>query len=105
MQRADHGNIARWEVKRELVKLLGGKCVRCGIDDIRLLQINHKLNNGKEDRKKYLCNSFYRAILRGDRPFNDLELRCANCNILYDYEVGRKKVYEKRELEKGFRVD
>ena len=66
--------------------LLGGACVVCGNIDIRVLQINHK---NEKDRRGY---SLVMAILAGRRGKDDLDLRCANCNLIYEYEKGRRVV-------------
>lgn len=76
---------------RERVLVLIGelKCAKCGIADRKVLQINHKNGGGKKDIRSYKNEyAFYRAILDGIRPIGDLELLCANCNIIYEYERG-----------------
>ncbi len=66
-----------------VVNRLGGKCVRCGADDIRLLQVDHIDGNSSADRK--LRRSPYIMKLLG---LSDVELRekyqllCVNCNWL-----------------------
>jgi len=62
----------------------------CGETDRRVLQVNH-LNGGgaKELRSGSLRAQFYRAILDGKRA--DVDLRCANCNIRYEYERGARR--------------
>lgn len=76
----------QWEVKLAIIELFGGKCLRCGNDDPRVLQLNHISGNGRQERK----SNFYRRILRGERLTDDLELLCANCNLVYEYERGRR---------------
>jgi len=70
------------------------KCVKCGNEDLRILTINHKKNKDKEDKK-----SFYIKIVKGKRKTEDLEVRCYNCNILYEYER-KKLIFPKREINK-----
>jgi len=75
-----------------VIKLLGGCCADCGNTDPRVLQINHINGDSKKDRERYSNNQgLYKAILCGERPIDDLNLLCANCNILYDYDTGRRK--------------
>jgi transketolase len=69
-----------------VIDFLGGKCVSCGITDKRVLQINHINNDGTEEIKKIGTRPFYFAILQNKRPINDLDVRCANCNILYRWK-------------------
>jgi predicted nucleic-acid-binding Zn-ribbon protein len=74
------------------IELLGGKCVKCGNQDIRVLQINHK--NGGGTKEFHKVNSSPRKVYQGiikDAPIRkNYDVRCANCNILYEYEVGRR---------------
>jgi len=74
---------------KEAVEKLGGKCVVCGIDDIRVLQINHLHDKGHKEKLSKGAISFYRNIVNGKRSIDDLDIRCANHNILYEYESGR----------------
>lgn len=34
-------------------------------------------------------STLYTAIVKGRRSIADLDLRCANCNWIYEYERGR----------------
>ena len=75
-----------------LIELFGGKCSRCGNDDYRVLQLNHINGGGRKDMRNYSSPyAFYKAILSEKRAREDLNLLCGNCNILYEYECGRKR--------------
>lgn len=69
---------------------LGGKCSQCGVLDKRLLQINHMNGGGIKELRPY-PHGFYRRIVNGKRKTEDLDIRCANCNILYEYERGVRR--------------
>ena len=83
--------IKGWDRKLKVIEILGGRCRNCGITDARVLQINH-INGG--GNKEYIAHrttsTFYNRILSGERDTKDLELLCANCNILYEYERGQR---------------
>lgn len=82
----------QWKLKLEVITLLGGKCSNCGNTDLRVLQVNHLNGDGRKELKKYGGGcGFYRAILTGRRATDDLDIRCANCNILYEFKVGRRR--------------
>jgi hypothetical protein len=83
----------RWKLKAKVIELLGGKCVVCHSRDLRILTINHKKGHGKKetDLSGGRGQVFYRQILRGERSKEDLEVRCFNHNIIYDYEQGLKR--------------
>ena len=78
-------------LKLQVIALLGGKCSRCGEADSRVLQVNHCNGGGRNEIRQTYHGTypFYRAIVSGERPSNDLELLCANHNILYEYERGK----------------
>lgn len=59
------------------VRVLGSKCVRCGFDDIRALQIDH-INGGGSQAVKRSGHSHYYAVARGET--SGFQLLCANCN-------------------------
>ncbi len=63
-------------------------CVRCGCDDIRLLEINHKNGGGRKDTHNGKCSiAFYRDIYKGKREIDDLELLCKVCNSWHYLEL------------------
>ena len=86
---AKHNRNQKKLLHRKAVSFLGGKCVKCGIDDLRVLQINHlRSRPPATERLRNRYVRFLKSILAGRT--NGLEIRCANCNVLYEYEVGRK---------------
>jgi len=63
-------------------------CVRCGCDDIRLLEINHKNGGGhKESEKGIKSTQYYLSICKGIRKTDDLELLCRVCNSWHYLEL------------------
>ncbi len=58
-------------------------CVRCGCDDVRLLEINHKNGGGGKER----LNGLTRAVATGARQTDDLELLCRPCNAIHALEL------------------
>lgn len=78
------------------IQLLGGKCVRCGNTDIRVLQVDHINGDGAKHRKEFNNkHSVLRAVILKELKSNLIEakkryqLLCANCNWI--------KVWEKKE--------
>ena len=67
------------------VKKLGAKCIRCGISDIRVLQINHINGQNKPQTGKELNDQYLQILSGKDLP---VDIRCANCNIIHEYERG-----------------
>ena len=63
-------------------------CVRCGCNDVRLLEINHKNGGGvKELKNGEKVHQFYQSILKGERKTDDLELLCKVCNSWHALEL------------------
>lgn len=81
-----------WKAKRAAFQKLGGKCRRCGCTDIRALQVNHV--NGGGTKEKLHGGDMYRAIVCGKRNTRDLECLCANCNLIWEYERGTRRLPE-----------
>ena len=75
---------------RKVSELEKPTCISCGESDIRVLTINHKNGDGFKDRPNKISR-IYRDIRLG-RKVDDLEVRCCNCNVLYEYELGRRNL-------------
>lgn len=61
--------------------ILGSRCVKCGFDDLRALQIDHINGGGSKQRKGLAGRDYHRAIL--DELLggsSDYQILCANCN-------------------------
>jgi len=63
------------KLRQSALTKLGSKCVRCGFDDIRALQVDHIEGDGWKDRGK--SDRMYKKILAGQEGY---QLLCANCN-------------------------
>lgn len=76
----------RAERRAVVVKLLGGRCVNCGNSDVRVLQIDHKHNDGNKLKRGGRIRGFdlkhFNAIIRGEDPLDRYQLLCANCHAL-----------------------
>ena len=69
-----------------IIEKLGGKCVRCGFEDIRALQIDHKDGGGNQHIKSFNGNfrNYYKSIRSSD--LSGFQILCANCNWIKRYE-------------------
>ena len=62
---------------------LGGKCVRCGFDDYRALQIDHMRGRCASDKSlmaKSRCGYYKKVLDLINGGFLKYQLLCANCN-------------------------
>ena len=76
-------------LRTSVLRLLGGECKRCGMTDVRVLQIDHINGNGYKERIEQNYDGgnthyYYKHILEvnGD----GYQLLCANCNWIKRYE-------------------
>jgi hypothetical protein len=87
------------EKKTKLFMLLGGvKCIKCGFDrDYRALVIEHKNNDGHEDKKKFKTTlrkcTYY--LEHPDEAKEKLQVYCANCNTIKEFKRIEKERKER----------
>ena len=72
-----------WTRRRTVLLKLGGKCVRCGFDDPRALEIDHISGNGQQDRDLMGPAKFYKKVIQDSSGF---QLLCSNCNSTKRFE-------------------
>ena len=65
------------------MKLLGARCAHCGCDDLRVLEVHHKLGGGKRERWRG-GDAFWCGIVMGRRGAADLEICCKPCHAVED---------------------
>ena len=72
----------------KIIQLLT-QCVRCGCDDIRLLEINYKNGGGyiKQRTEVAQGSPLYHKIIKKQRKTDDLELLCRPCNAIHYLET------------------
>lgn len=64
---------------------INAKCVRCGCDDWRLLEVNHKNGGGRKELGIH-SHAFQWAVVMGRRKTDDLEILCRPCNAIHYLE-------------------
>ena len=71
-------------VKLKVLALVGKgeiKCNKCGHNDIRILEVNHKSGGGHKEITSFKSNAqMYRNIAKGKRITSDLSILCRVCN-------------------------
>jgi hypothetical protein len=88
-------------LRRAAIEELGGKCVKCGFDDIRALQLDHVNSDGKKHRDS-IGNpwAYYKSMLvdfAGDKF--DIQVICANCSFIKMIEAKERDHPDKRTYE------
>lgn len=72
-----------YRIRQRILKLGGNKCVRCGMDDWRTLQVDHVAGGGcREARVKDLGVTLIAHMF----VLGKLQVLCANCNWIKRYE-------------------
>jgi hypothetical protein len=74
-----------WNRKKELILSLGSKCSRCGLDDPRVLDINH-IDRAKKLHAKTGKYSWNRRFKDWEHNKGNIELLCANCHRIHTWE-------------------
>lgn len=76
------------KLKKDCMSRLGGKCVGCGIDDIRVLTLEHLRGGGAAEYRKYGKGQvghgkgvLYRLIRDGKVDLSNYQCLCVNCNM------------------------
>jgi hypothetical protein len=72
----------------KVIEHLGGKCKRCGFDDIRALQIDHTNGGGIKDRAGLMYGFWKKVFLDTSGKY---QLLCANCNVIKRIENGESR--------------
>jgi len=70
----------------DLINLYGGKCIRCGFNDWRALQIDHINGGGKKEKATFKGYKDYYKMLKQERNSGKYQLLCANCNWIKKFE-------------------
>ena len=73
--------------RQELIKGMGGECIKCRFSDWRALQIDHIDGNGTslgKFEKSMGANKYKNYVLI--RKNKDYQLLCSNCNWIKKYE-------------------
>lgn len=116
--RVKYYHVKNRELKNAVYEVLGKKCVKCGFQDQRALQIDHVNGDGAQDRKKLSggrnsvgASTLYKAVLESvSRDENKYQILCANCNWIKKHEnnENRKSRYEeiikKESIEDSFQL-
>ena len=75
--------------RNAVLVLLGDVCKRCGFSDKRALQIDHIWGGGRQEYKRlYDCYTMCAKILKMDKPEDEYQILCANCNWIKRCENG-----------------
>jgi len=83
--RKTKGNSRSSLLQKEAVLKLGGRCVRCGLEDVSVLQIDHINGGGRKEFNSTSPKAYYRRIIETPDK-NKYQVLCANCNSIKKHE-------------------
>lgn len=67
--------------KTLVITLLGSKCIRCGFDDVRALQIDHINGGGSKEVAIFSRSTYLNRVIKSIKEKEGkYQLLCANCN-------------------------
>jgi len=76
----------RARLRKQVIDLLGGVCVKCGFNDIRAFQVDHINGGGMAHIKSFSSqDKYYKSII--ETKGSGLQLLCANCNQIKKIEM------------------
>jgi len=83
----------RIKIRSSIFEFFNNKCVNCGFNDIRALQIDHINGGGSKERKLIGANStFYKQVFESlTNKENKYQLLCANCNWIKRHDNNELK--------------
>lgn len=76
-------------MRENLFDIYGRVCVKCGYSDIRVLTLDHVLNNGAEERKVLGERGVYRRALKVEHR-TEYRTLCMNCQFISRIESNRQ---------------
>ena len=88
------------KIRNATIEALGAKCVKCGFEDRRALQIDHINGGGSKERKERpYKGSFHKSVLKSFMAKeNKYQLLCANCNWIK--RVENNEIREQNDAQK-----
>jgi hypothetical protein len=89
----EHQCKVRRETRLKIIKALGGECVKCGIKDKRVLQVDHINGGGCKELRlidSKLGRYKYAKKIIAQAKKGKYQLLCANCNWIKRFENGEE---------------
>ena len=69
-----------YRLKKQALDAYGGHCCMCGNSDYRVLEIDHKFNDGAEHRRRDKSAKNLPRWLKNNNYPNGFQILCANCH-------------------------
>jgi len=81
----------RLEAKLKIIEMFGGRCIVCGERNPLVLTLNHihgyvGVNPKNGSRRGW---PLYMKIINGEESADKYDLRCYNCQIVYEFQRGK----------------
>jgi len=93
------------ELRKEIIELLGRKCKRCGINDQRVLTIDHIFGGGKKEfdnsESSWKYYKYIKEIINNQKLDPPFQLLCHNCNHIKRIEIDSQIRKIRKRLKDG----
>ncbi len=66
-------------LRQRVLSLIAARCCRCGFDDARALQMDHRYGGGTRERRRFSHTTHHLHVLHNPESYKVL---CANCNTI-----------------------
>jgi len=100
----------KYKQERRIIILerLGNRCIKCGFDDYRALQIDHIHGGGNKEKKEKFNNDYgkyhkHLLSISEKELFNTYQCLCANCNWIKRFENNEVPHHQKKAYKEGRR--
>lgn len=92
---AAHSRKAKAKERERLYEIYGHVCAICGFSDKRALTLDHRLNNGNEERRQLGERGVYRKAKAGYAP-DEYQILCMNCQFIKRVEDKNQNQHKER---------
>lgn len=77
---------AKYKARQQaIIAALGGKCIECGISDLRVLEIDH-IDPAIKQRPKHRQYPLNVRVVLWEKEMGNLQVLCANCHRIKTHE-------------------
>lgn len=90
---AEQSRRSKAKQRERLFEMYGHACSVCGFDDKRALTLDHKQNNGNEERKQIGDRGVYKKAKENYLP-NEYRILCMNCQFITRIEARKSNQHK-----------
>jgi len=83
-----------------IIGALGGRCLTCGFNNFKALEVHHKKGEGNKERRNRMGTlvNDYRYYQQMLNHLEDYELLCSNCHAILNWDLSHQKHPEVEQI-------